>query len=183
MRAACVSNLKCRAGNGFSAASEDVSAFVEAQDFLVLDGGEARHILEVPVERRFREADVSGNVRDRNGLAEFFLDHGNRSGNLMGVRAVGADAADPGALRSEEKARVQLADQNRSKKGNFLRCIRELEEAPEVLRDVFLAARDEKGLPRRVVRSLSVAKHEGELRHEVAVEFENAGKERLLQSS
>lgn len=70
---------------------------------------------------------------------------------------------------------MQLADQDRSKKGNFSRSIRELQKTKKVLRDVLVAASYEKGLSRRVVRSLSVAKHEGELRHEVAVELENAG--------
>lgn len=49
---------------------------------------------------------------------------------------------------------MQLANEDRGKKGNFPGSIRELKKAQEVLRNVLLAARDEKRLPCRVIRSL-----------------------------
>lgn len=50
---------------------------------------------------------------------------------------------------------MQLANEDRGKKGNFPGSIRELKKAQEVLRNVLLAARDEKKrLSCRVIRSL-----------------------------
>ena len=96
---------------------------MELQALVVLQGREARHRLEVPMEGRRRHVGSVGHLLDRHARRDVRLDPVDRLSDAVALRILREGGGQGRALRTEERAEVDFAKQHRRHHFDFVRTV------------------------------------------------------------